>query len=336
MLGLGISAAYLLPAALEQNLIHKEYILGTWPYHNTYVFVHDLFNYKLFQDFFARIDAMWIFSTGAIITLAIALSTMKWRLSILGLALKQRVWLWVILGCVASFMMTGASKPVGALLPKIEIGVFAWRMLSISTLVLALLIGACVQASIDASESSQKRASAIYISLVSVIVAVGIVFSVMFVVAPVAGTPAFEPEDEHLNQATIPSTAPADPQELPDEVPPAEFEEENGEVAIEKWEPEHRVMRVDLSDRDSLLIRTFNFPGWAATVDGESAEIITGEELGDIVIELPAGKHEVRLDFRNTPTRRAASLISLISFAILIALVVVPFFLRARGYNHTV
>jgi hypothetical protein len=90
------------------------------------------------------------------------------------------------------------------------------------------------------------------------------------------------------------------------------------------------VVRVDLKDEDSLLIRTFNFPGWAATVDGNPAEIITGDELGDIVIELLAGKHEVRLDFQSTPARRAASLINLSSFGILMAMLIAPSFRRAR------
>jgi hypothetical protein len=331
-LGLGLSAAYLLPAALEQDLIRKEYVLNTWPYHKTYVFVHDLFNYKLFREFFACIDFMWIFSTVSIIALAVALLVFGRKAPVLDRPLRERVMAWVILGSFASYMMTEWSRPVGALLPKVEIGVFAWRMLSISTLVIALLIAACAQATLAARESDSKSRGTLYVSLASVIMVIGIAYSVLYIVAPVANTPAFEPEDEHLNPAMIPSTVPVDLDELPDDVPPAEFAEENGELTVEKWEPEHRVVRVDLKDEDSLLIRTFNFPGWAATVDGDPAEIITGEELGDIVIELPAGRHEVRLDFQSTPTRRAGNLISLSSFGILILMVIAPFFLRARKH----
>src|SRR5262249_54214327 len=58
-LGVGLAAAYILPAAMEQNLIHKEYILGSWPYHNTYVFVHEIFNRDQYADFFKRIDWLW-------------------------------------------------------------------------------------------------------------------------------------------------------------------------------------------------------------------------------------------------------------------------------------
>jgi uncharacterized membrane protein YfhO len=84
-----------------------------------------------------------------------------------------------------------------------------------------------------------------------------------------------------------------------------------------------------------LLIRTFNFPGWTATVGGKPVEIITGEELGDMEIVLPAGEHEVRLDYLNTPIRQTASLISISSLAVVIILAIVPLFMRARRHAHT-
>ena len=58
--GVALAAAYLLPAMLEQNFIHKDYILSSWPYHNTYVFVHDIFNAANFVDFYRRINWLWV------------------------------------------------------------------------------------------------------------------------------------------------------------------------------------------------------------------------------------------------------------------------------------
>src|SRR5712691_2172411 len=74
-LGIGLAAVYLLPAAIEQNLIHREYISETWPYHKTYIFVHDLYNAEVHSGFFKLIDWIWITGTAII---AIGGITLLW------------------------------------------------------------------------------------------------------------------------------------------------------------------------------------------------------------------------------------------------------------------
>jgi hypothetical protein len=330
-LGIGLAAVYLLPAAIEQNLIHMEYISETWPYHKTYIFVHDLYNSDVHSGFFKMIDWIWITGTSVIAVAAITLLWLKRRALESAAALKQRVLLWVILGGLASFMMTKVSMPVGRLIPKIDIGVFTWRMLAITTLVVALIAGAFTQAAIDAAARRSRSERLLFASLAAFIIVGGLGFSAVAVARPMIEAAVFEPEPEHLNWATIPSSAPADPSELPDDVPQAELAtEENGEVVVEEWKPQHRVVRADLIDDDELLIRTFNFPGWTATVDGQQAPIKTSEELGDMEIELRAGMHRVTLDFVETPVRRAFRIVTLCSFGLLIALGFAPLVRRTR------
>jgi hypothetical protein len=330
VMGLGIAGAYIIPAALEQNMIHKEYITTTWPYHNTYVFVHDLFNYNIFVDFFRRIDSLWIFGCAIIIVAGSALLLFNRQADSSDSRLKQRVILWMTLGCLASFMMHRFSKPIGRLIPNIEIGVFTWRMLSITTLVVSLLAGACAHTAFQAIKEKQRKALIVCGSLCLLVLIGGAMFSALFVVAPTRFASVFVPEEEHLNPAMIPITAPGDLEELPDDVPPAELAEDNGEVVIEKWNPEHRIIKVELEDADQLWIRAFNFPGWTATVDGQPAPITSGEELGDIEIDLEAGTHEVRLDFLDTPIRRRSERITIVSFGLLLIMAVVPLFVPAR------
>jgi hypothetical protein len=121
-LGIGLAAVYLLPAAIEQNFIHREYIAETWPYHKTYIFVHDLYNSDVHSGFFKLIDSIWIMGT-LIIAVGAPCCGSNGKLASAP-ALKQRVVLWIILGGLASLMMTRASMPVGKLIPKIDIGVF--------------------------------------------------------------------------------------------------------------------------------------------------------------------------------------------------------------------
>ncbi|HJQ23896.1 MAG TPA: hypothetical protein VKA60_08255, partial [Blastocatellia bacterium] len=359
-LGVALAAAYLLPAMLEQDLIHKDYILSSWPYHNTYVFVHDIFNAANYVDFYRRINWLWVLGLATTLICGVALLTAnaheaqavdgtakgirRWfayfeRDGLLSAGLKQRVLMWTALGLFVSFMMHKISRPIGEHIPKIEIGIFTWRMLEMTTLVMALLAGACWHAASRALQQHRRRAATVFATLSLMILLGGSALSLLSVCLPMAKAAIFEPEPEHMNPATLPATAP-DPEELPDDVPLGELAEDNGEVVVEKWEPEHRVLRAELTDADQLWIRTFNFPGWTATVDGQPAEITTGEDLGDIQINLTAGSHEVRLDFLDTPIRRKAERVTLITFALLVVMVAISLLLKrkrpdtARGEAH--
>ena len=319
-LGLGLSAAYLVSAAIEQNLIHKEFISETWPYHDTYIFVHSLYSAELYSGFFKLLDWIWI--TGAALIAGVGLLVFGVRRRVLASvpALKQRVVAWVILGGLASFMMVKASMPIGKLIPKLDIGVFTWRMLSITTLVTALLIGALVQAAIIASSNGARRQRLLYASLASVIMIGFVSFSAIAVVRPMINVPVFEPETEHMNYATIPATAPDDPAYLPEDIARAELAADNGTVSVEQWKPQHRVIHTALTDDDVLLVKTFNFPGWSAVIDGHPEPIETNPEMGDMEIKVREGDHIVTLDFLDTPARRYGRLITLASVGVIAAL----------------
>lgn len=334
-IGLGLSAAYLLSAAVEQNLIHREYIADVWPYHKTYVFVHDLYNADVHSGFFILIDWIWITGTAAIAIAGVILLWLKRQVLNSALALKQRVFLWVIAGAFASFMMTQLSMPLGNLIPKIDIGVFTWRMLLITTLIVALLTGALAQAAIDAAQRGARRERLLFGSLAALILVVAIGMSVVAVVRPMTQAAVFEPEPEHLNWATLPATVAPEPTELPDDITEAELSEDNGEVQVVEWKPQHRVIRAELTDDDVLLIRTFNFPGWTARIDGQPATINTSEELGDMEIELQAGSHLVTLDFLDTPVRRAFTRVTVGSACLLVLLAGAPLVGRLRRRMKT-
>jgi hypothetical protein len=319
-LGIGLAAVYLLPAVIEQNLIHREYISETWPYHKTYVFVHDLYNAEIHSGFFKLIDWIWITGTAIIAIGGIMLLWLKRKVLTSAPALKQQVMLWVVLGGLASFMMTKASMPIGNLIPKIDIGVFSWRMLSITTLVVALLAGAFTQAAVEAARQRLRSERLLFASLAAFIIVGALAFSAVAVARPMLQADVFEAEPEHLNWATIPSTAPDDPTELPDDIPQAELAEDNGVVEVQEWKPEHRVIKVELTAADELLVRTFNFPGWTATVDGQQVPIKNSEDLADMEIELRPGAHRVTLDFLETEPRRTFRIVTLCSFGILIVL----------------
>jgi hypothetical protein len=54
----------------------------------------------------------------------------------------------------------------------------------------------------------------------------------------------------------------------------------------------------------------FYFPGWTAAVDGAEVAIAPQPVTGLIAFDVPAGKHRVVLELRQTPLRRWSSAVS--------------------------
>jgi hypothetical protein len=358
-LGLLISAAYIYPAFVEQHLIHREFITNTWPYHSTYIFEGDS-GYDI-------IEFMWLFNLGAIVIGAAALLFFEPGFVKPCEGLRERITLWLVVGCFACFMMTTASHFLVGLIPKIDIGVFAWRMLGITTLVAALMAGACTQAAINASRQQGRRGRNSLSSLASVAIVGASILVAVRMIASIYGAPPFATADEHVNLAMMPAAGPVEPLELP-KVERARTASGEGTVEVESWEPEHRVLRVELSAADKLLIRTFNFPGWRATVDGEPVRITGGqalrvelansdqaliraasydarstpvvegnhgriignEPLGDIEIELQPGGRRVVLGYVDTPPRRLGSVVTCAGFLLVIGVILVTWVKGAR------
>jgi hypothetical protein len=242
-------------------------------------------------------------------------------------------------------------------------------MLGMVTLVVALLAGACAEVVLRMLRTWRRHEAGLAFAVALWIVVGCTWFSLEEVVKPYSNGNPFTPEAEPFNYALMPRTAYGDLFHLP-RVEPAELERGHGSVRVERWTPEHRAVRVELNDSDRLLLRAFNFPGWTAMVDGQpasiessqalrvrtadgeeavirklelsgwspmvdgqSAQVIEEVTLGDIAVPLAPGTHEIRLDYRPTPVRRAANLITLTSLALLGTGFVAMVTLRRRAHK---
>src|SRR5262245_38403870 len=330
-LGLVLSSAYLYPAYLEKNLIHNEFIAENWPYRESYVFLHTQYMDD-HRPFFNLINMTWAVNVAIVLLCAAAILVLRYKSGSRPTLSRRQVWLWAVVSLFASFMMTVFSDPIGSRVPMIDIGVFSWRMLGITTLAAALLAGAFADAGnrVIPGPSRRRRAARIAVGLMILCVAG---FTVFAVLSPVWDGVLFVPEVEHLNPTMVPRTAPDDPEDLP-EVEAVQLDQGAGNVHVSRWLPQHREIDARLTDPDTLWIRTFNYPGWTASVDGRQAKLETGEDLGDIRLDLDPGDHKVVLDFLETPIRRRGRLATLASFAtvcfILAAAAITELLLRRR------
>ncbi|MEP7273531.1 MAG: hypothetical protein ABI882_18690, partial [Acidobacteriota bacterium] len=212
-------------------------------------------------------------------------------------------------GLYASLMMLGLSKPIGELIPRIEIGVFAWRMMTVTSLSLAMLSGSLAQTITEPRESGghlpYRR-----LALGFLLAAVGTV-SFVYVVHPMYRAEAFEPNPEHSNYSLAPVAAGREAPWVPEVI----LEPAAGRFSIETWNPEYRVMRMEMARGSGVGFRTFNFPGWVATSDGVSIPVSTGK-LGEMTLDLPPGIHQIVLEFQQTRVRSLGVLLS--AFAIVV------------------
>ena len=326
--GLMIAAAYFYPAIAEQNLVNYDDVERAWPYHASYVYD---FSQKAYDHtgnpFFARLDRIWAFNALAILIGAFAAIGFRRRGEPGLIWLRSRAWLWALAGLIACFLMTRYSEPIGRLVPKIEIGVFSWRMLTLTSFAVAMLAGACFEVCSTAfrrkgldhhalpPEGGATNSLPLAASLLILIGALAM--SAWYVAWPMWRGQSFEPNPEHYNYATL-------PRGVPRETPPmdlARLASGAGRVTLERWTPEFRELRVELEQPDQLQFRTSNFAGWTATVDDKPVEIKEGA-VKNIVIDLPAGERTVALELRSTPVRRAGNLVTVLSLALLFLIIV--------------
>ena len=135
--------------------------------------------------------------------------------------------------------------------------------------------------------------------------------------------------DDYLPR-TVQDIPPRDPaQEYlspPDAVEEPPLVVERGNLRLESFRRDswRWNLRYDAQAPARVVLNLHGFPGWTATLAGPAAPLpIIPDRQGRIVLDLPAGRHDVELRFGRTPIRAAADLLSLAGFALLAVAAVV-------------
>lgn len=98
-----------------------------------------------------------------------------------------------------------------------------------------------------------------------------------------------------------------------------------GKVEAIAWKSAERLIHVEVEQPVTLKIRTFNFPGWTARVDGQEEKMRTEDKTGVMLIDVPKGIHRVKLTFGDTPVRYYGKIISLVTITALFLLVIIQY-----------
>ena len=93
--------------------------------------------------------------------------------------------------------------------------------------------------------------------------------------------------------------------------------DENAEVInIEKPNQVNYIAEVEARLPSKITFYSLYFPGWSASVDGVETKINSGQPYGQMEISIPQGRHRVEFYWKETPTRKMADYVSLISLGI--------------------
>jgi hypothetical protein len=309
VLGLGLAAFYLAPAAYEQRWVNISGALsaGLSPSDN-FLFArtpdaeHDAFN--RIASYIAVLLVVWTF------VVIFALWRMKFADEKPGS--KQLLPGIAILAVAASLMMTRGTALLWNYLPKLQFVQFPWRWMAVLAITFALTIALF----------AKRRLLPSWIALLCVIGGTGAYLvqhawwdseDVNFVEDAVDSGTGFEGTDEYDPRGD-------DHMEIPKGQPEAivNFEEESdpppkSEVRVERWAAEDRIVLVRTEKAAAVRLRLLHHPAWQVTLNGKPVKTARTEIYDAIVVPVSAGESKIEARFTQTLDRKIGGWFSGIS-----------------------
>lgn len=218
---------------------------------------------------------------------------------------------------VAAFLTTNLSKEIWTSIRLLQILIFPWRFLTYTTFATAVLV------SFLTNKLTFKKSWLIILSLI---------FLAIFPSRHyLKGYNWHSFSDDYYLRYTdplkfdnyyLPQGLTKNLELLPSD--PVSIIEGEGQVEIIKKQTNQLVAVAHLEKNSKVQFHTIYFPGWELTVDGVKTVIITNTPHleGIITAEIPTGNHQVVVKFGETPLRKTADLLTLLSFLILLLLIV--------------
>ena len=96
-------------------------------------------------------------------------------------------------------------------------------------------------------------------------------------------------------------------------------------VRVEKWNAERRALRIVSTTPANVTLRLLKYPAWRITVNGAAVAASHSEGTAEMIVPVPAGESELRIDFTRTADRALGGWISTAS---LIASLAILFYTR--------
>ena len=321
--GFGLAAIYILPAAYEQRWVQIHQALADLlsPGQN-FLFTHAIdpefliFNWKV-----SGVAMGKMLVTG----IAAVLVARRRR------EFPQIWWVLLSLGFTAVLLMFSPSLFLWRWLPKLEFVQFPWRWLGVLDFVFAFFLAAVI------GRAKRPWLGGLVIAIALTTLAAALVNDgwwdsedIPVLAKGIQSGRGYEGTDEYQPLG-------CDRYELPGVDPMGEmigkpaprvqqFDDEthafkpvpDNTVRIERWTAIEKRFTTQAATPITPALRLLNYPGWEVQVDGKSVPPGAAPETTQMLVALPAGAHQVAVQFTSTWDRVAGAIVSAI-FAILLA-----------------
>jgi len=357
VLGLGLSAAFFVPALIEQRYINQTQWFGKY---------YDPFQH--FVYFFQLFDPSWGFgishpgpNDAAQGGMSFQLGAAAALLSLIAVALAHRrpagqrreIWFWAGWAGVTIFLTLNFAAPLWRYLPPVRYAQFPWRYLMLAIVPLSILPGTLVAE--DGSSNVKRRASGgeplwPAFLLAGLLLLSSAAYYKVEMREPtkeqgpvsMAALMRFQRTSDEMTGVT----AWVDPQHIPNWSPLAD-EWVAGRSVVTRADysriPQNKTLAVNAEEMgshheliwyyaeapdQSITFNLFWYPGWNAyLLDGKHGRPVQRLEvrredgpLARVVVPVPPGQGYILLRFEDTPLRAAAKAVSLATLAAVVVL----------------
>jgi 6-pyruvoyl-tetrahydropterin synthase related domain len=317
-----VSAIYWVPAALEGKYVY-EWASDLFPYHKTYITmvpVLDAFDIHIQEAF--NYNALLIIVTILILrVLPRSQVTQSEKRSPesddrVAAHAQSQTTIWILLGILTPFMSTSFSIHLSKLIPKIQIAVPPFRWLAISCVFTSLLVAAAVDVLRTQRGAGATKKLAYASSLVAV-VALNLWLTANGIILGALSNPTQQRPASFVDAGFTPRDS-TRPEELTD-TPAVVITPEGGAASVLQWLPTYREITVRVDQPSLIRMKTYNFPGWRARIDGQIVPMLSDKD-GVQQVDVPTGVHTVEASFENTPPRTAGTVLSAVGLLVVFGL----------------
>jgi hypothetical protein len=337
---LSLAAIYWLPFVLERNAVHLSVVgPGQFDFHNHFVAWRDLFAASPTLDLGAT-SLKYIRNLGlAQWVLALLAVPVMWRLR--REPQTRRLSFFVLCSLAFIFLMLSPSAFIWEHAPLMSFIQFPWRLLGPVAATLAICAGAAIPNTQYLFKPKWLSEGVAVAALAAILVlALPTMYPPMWggeewPTSP-RGVIGVELEGWWLGTTStgdfIPSTVKSHPPANADLI--ASYDRS----AVDKFDhaslppgasasviehgPTHDRFTVTSPQPFTARVLTFDFPGWRATVDGQPAPITPSDPHGFITFPVPAGTHDVHVEFGSTLPRTVGAFVSAVTLLALAWLVI--------------